>query len=84
VAGPAFGPITRPKPGANLEMNMSGLDSDRTLRIWAANALPSIERKAPTMKLIIGTALGVVALGVGVALLAGKDDIRKFHRMRSM
>ena len=74
----------RPKPGANLEMNMSGLDSDRTLRIWAANALPSIERKAPTMKLIIGTALGVVALGVGVALLAGKDDIRKFHRMRSM
>jgi len=35
-------------------------------------------------KHIVGTALGVVALGVGVALLAGKDDIRKFHRMRSM
>ena len=36
------------------------------------------------MKRIMGTALGVVVLGVGVALLAGKDDIRKFHRMRSM
>jgi hypothetical protein len=36
------------------------------------------------MKRIVATALGVVALGVGVALLAGKDDIRKFHRMHSM
>jgi hypothetical protein len=36
------------------------------------------------MKHIVATALGVVALGAGVALLAGKDDIRKFHRMRSM
>ncbi len=36
------------------------------------------------MKHIVATALGVVALAVGVALLAGKDDIRKFHRMRSM
>jgi hypothetical protein len=40
--------------------------------------------RARTMKHIVATALGVVALGVGVALLAGKDDIRKFHRMRSM
>jgi hypothetical protein len=36
------------------------------------------------MKYIVATALGVVALGVGVALLAGKDDIRKFNRIRSM
>jgi hypothetical protein len=36
------------------------------------------------MKHIVATALGVVALGVGVALLAGKNDIRKFHRMRNM
>jgi hypothetical protein len=36
------------------------------------------------MKYIAATALGVVALGVGVALLAGKDDIRKFNRIRSM
>jgi hypothetical protein len=40
------------------------------------------------MKHITGTALrtaGIaVLLGAGIALLAGKDDIRKFHRMRSM
>jgi hypothetical protein len=65
-------------------MNMSGLDSDRKLRIWVGKALPGMARKARTMKHIVATVLGVVALGVGVALLAGKDDIRKFHRMRSM
>lgn len=40
------------------------------------------------MKHITGTALRVVScvvlLGAAVALLAGKDDIRKFHHMRSM
>jgi len=40
------------------------------------------------MKHITGTALCVAAclvlLGAGVALLAGKDDIRRFRRMRSM
>ena len=40
------------------------------------------------MKHSTGTALkaaaGVVLLVTGVALLAGKDDIRKFQRMRSM
>ena len=40
------------------------------------------------MKHIVGTALRVGAclvVGVtGVALLAGKDDIRKFRRMRNM
>ena len=45
-------------------------------------------RKAQTMKHITGTALTVAAcavlLVVGLALLAGKDDIRKFRRMRSM
>jgi hypothetical protein len=37
------------------------------------------------MKHIAGTALaaGCLAL-VGAALLAGQDDIRKFHRMRTM
>ena len=40
------------------------------------------------MKHITGTALRVTAcaavLVTAVALLAGQDDIRKFHRMRSM
>jgi hypothetical protein len=40
------------------------------------------------MKHIMGTALRAVTfvglLGAGLALLAGKDDIRKFRRMRSM
>jgi hypothetical protein len=40
------------------------------------------------MKHITGTALRaaacVVLLVAGLALVAGKDDIRKFHRMHSM
>ncbi len=37
------------------------------------------------MKHITGTALAVACLAaIGAALLAGQDDIRKFHRMRSM
>jgi hypothetical protein len=40
------------------------------------------------MKHIAGTALCVAAVVVlavtGLALLAGRDDIRKFRRMRSM
>ena len=37
------------------------------------------------MKHIAGTALAVGCLALVVAaLFAGKDDIRKFHRMRSM
>ena len=40
------------------------------------------------MKHITGTALRTAACAVllvtGLALLAGKDDIRKFRRMRSM
>ena len=40
------------------------------------------------MKHITGTALWITAyvvlLVTGLALLAGKDDIRKFHRMHSM
>ena len=45
-------------------------------------------RRAQEMKHIIGTVLRVagclVLLIVGLALLAGKDDIRKFRRMRRM
>jgi putative Ca2+/H+ antiporter (TMEM165/GDT1 family) len=40
------------------------------------------------MKHITGTTVGVascvVLLAAAGALLAGKDDIRKFHRIRSM
>jgi hypothetical protein len=40
------------------------------------------------MKHVTGTVLRIAAclvlLVAGVALLAGKDDIRKFRRMRSM
>jgi len=40
------------------------------------------------MKHITGRALRAAALAVlavtGLALLAGQDDIRRFHRMRSM
>ncbi len=40
------------------------------------------------MKHITGTAVRVAAcvvlLGAGAALLAGKDDIRKFRQMRDM
>ena len=49
---------------------------------------PGIHGKVRTMKHITGTALRVascvVLLVTAAALLAGKDDIRKFHRMRSM
>jgi hypothetical protein len=42
-------------------------------------------RKAWTMKHIAGKALGAAGLlAVIVALVAGKDDIRKFRRMRAM
>jgi len=45
-------------------------------------------RRGSEMKHIVGTALrvaGCIVLAItGVALLAGKDDIRKFRRMRSM
>jgi hypothetical protein len=37
------------------------------------------------MKHIVGKALGVIGcLAVIAALVAGKDDIRKFRRMRDM
>jgi hypothetical protein len=37
------------------------------------------------MRHITGTALAVGCVGlVGAALLAGLNDIRRFHRMRSM
>ncbi len=56
-------------------------DPGRGDRAWRS-------RRAQKMKHIIGTALKVAGCAVlaitGVALLAGKDDIRKFRRMRSM
>jgi len=37
------------------------------------------------MKHIAGMALAAACLAlIGAALFAGRDDIRKFHRMRSM
>ena len=46
------------------------------------------QEKGSKMKHITGTALRVggclVQLITGVALLAGKDDIRKFRRMHNM
>lgn len=49
---------------------------------------PAWERKARAMKHIMGTALRAAmcaaVIGACVALLAGKDDIRKFRRMRVM
>ena len=47
---------------------------------------PGTDGRARTMKHIAGTALRVTTCLVlavtGLALLAGKDDIRKFRRMR--
>lgn len=55
------------------------------LRFRTCNA---VSEEAQTMKRTARTALrvgtGVALIGVCVALLAGKDDIRKFRRMRSM
>jgi hypothetical protein len=42
-------------------------------------------RKAWAMKHIVGKTLAAIGcLGVIAALVAGKDDIRKFRRMRDM
>jgi hypothetical protein len=45
-------------------------------------------RKEWTMKHIVGKVFGTVGclgvIGACAALIAGKDDIRKFHRMLSM
>ena len=53
-----------------------------------ARSGPGIHGKVRTMKHITGATLRVasciVLLVTAAALLAGKDDIRKFHRMRSM
>jgi hypothetical protein len=51
----------------------------------SGRSLCPAQRKAWTMKHITGKALGAAGfLVVIVALVAGKDDIRKFRRMRSM
>jgi hypothetical protein len=77
MAEAGFRPYWIPIAGGN-----SGLDSGfASGRRWCARA----RRKAWTMKHIAGTVLAVGCLAlVGGALLAGKDDIRKFHRMLSM
>jgi hypothetical protein len=41
-------------------------------------------KRGPAMKRIVTWAALAAAAGVAVALAAGKDDIRKFRRMRSM
>jgi hypothetical protein len=51
----------------------------------SGRSLCPAQRKAWTMKHFTGKALGAAGfLAVIVALVAGKDDIRKFRRMRSM
>jgi hypothetical protein len=54
----------------------------------AEKIAPGAGEEGSKMKHIVGTALRVGAclvVGVtGAALLAGKDDIRKFRRMRNM
>ncbi len=49
---------------------------------------PVKKERLGKMKYIAGTALRAVVIVVlacaGVAVLAGQNDIRKFHRMRSM
>jgi hypothetical protein len=59
--------------------------------VWLRDSRPDADgcarsrRKARKMRHITGTALAVGCLAlVGAALLAGMDDIRRFHRMRSM
>lgn len=46
-------------------------------------APPDAEEEVP-MNHIIWTALAVLAASVGLALFAGKDDIRRLHCMRRM
>jgi hypothetical protein len=61
------------------------LDRGSLATVRAAKAAPGIGERLERMKHITGTALAVACIGaIGAALLAGKDDIRKFHRMRSM
>jgi hypothetical protein len=46
---------------------------------------PGISRRARIMKHITRAALAVAGLAlIGAAVLAGKDDIRKFRRMHSL
>jgi len=58
------------------------------LTIGPGRDIGRAKQKGSIMKHITGTALRAAALAVlavtGVALLAGRDDIRKFRRMRSM
>jgi hypothetical protein len=77
----AAAPADRDSEAAVPALGRAAPDQSRGIRPWR-------NRKARTMKHITGTALRsaacVVLLATGLALLAGKDDIRKFHRMRSM
>jgi hypothetical protein len=60
----------------------SGLDS---AFMSGRGRLRPEQEKGLSMKHITGTALAVACFAaIGAALLAGKDDIRKFRRMRSM
>jgi len=61
--------------------------------VWIRNHVPRpgrsglrrSRRKARTMKHTLRTALAAACLAaIGAALLAGKDDIRRLRRMRSM
>ena len=81
VAGPAFGP--GPVLTAAVIVDLVEIPTGT----WGG-LHPREEGKAQTMKHTAGTALRVgmcaTLIGACIALLAGKDDIRKLHRMRSM
>ena len=86
-AEPTFGPSSPSRGKATLGADVDADDGTADVHFWAEKIAPGAE-KGLEMKHIAGTALRVGACVVvaitGVALLAGKDDIRKFHRMRSM
>jgi len=50
-------------------------------KAWAGTAGASGQERGPPMKYIIGAALAAIVL---LAVLAGKDDIRRFRRMQRM
>lgn len=85
---PAFGPISPGLGHATLIAAIRVVDRAAHGRDPGPKNRARRSGRNRTMKHIMGMALRVagcvVLLGAGVALVAGKDDIRKFNRMRRM